>query len=311
MTTPMFDATSIIGRTILRDDDIPCRGCGSLVLKFAKPIPPHVARLECANCRLWFKWLSAEKLAVILDTSNRYGWPNITVQSSQYELFADATVNTPADGGVTLNPQQNGQLVMPLGFNYSSGGDSNSIIPFLKYDARAGKLFRNDRKEVNGAYSNHPVEITTSFKAVVDMENIEVGFIHFAAGAAPGYALVKHGQPLPYKPEGWKQGMRIMLKLDAACGGDVREITSNAQAFLKGFDDLYDDYVEGKKKNPGKLPVVILRGTEPLTSGSGSTRSTNYQPCFEIVGWAARPADLVHVPKQTGDDDGDEFVPER
>jgi hypothetical protein len=197
---------------------------------------------------------------------------------------------------------------MALGFNYSSGGDGGDIVPFLKYDARAGRLFRNDRIEKNGEYSNNAVDITTSFKAIMDLENIEVGYVLFAANSAPQHMLVKWGTALPAKPADgkWKQGLRVMMKLDKNCGGDIRETTSNAQAFLKGFDDLHTEYEREKRNNPGKLPIVILRTTEPITTGAGNNKSTNYQPVFEIIGWSARPSDLVHVPKAKPDD-GEEY----
>lgn len=190
---------------------------------------------------------------------------------------------------------------MALGFNYTTGGgDNGDIVPFVKYDARAGRFFRNDRSESNGAYSNNAVDITSNFKAVMDLENLEVGYLLFAAGAAPAFMLVKLGEPMPQKPAGdgkWKQGVRVMMKLAADCGGDVRETSSNAAAFLKGFDDLHSLYEAGKAANPGKLPIVVLKTTMPITSGSGEKKSTNYQPVFEISGWAPRPKDLIHVGK--------------
>lgn len=190
---------------------------------------------------------------------------------------------------------------MGLGFDYSSKGNGEDIVPFVKYDARAGRFFRNDRSESNGAYTNTPIDITSTFKAIFDLENIEVGFLKFAANSAPEYKLVKLGQPMPAKPsdEGkWKQGVRVMMKLHAGCGGDIRETSSNAAAFLKGIDELHTTYEAQKGANAGKLPIVTLKTTIPVTSGSGDKKSTNYQPVFEIVGWAARPNDLKHVPKQ-------------
>lgn len=188
---------------------------------------------------------------------------------------------------------------MALGLNYSSGGGSGDIIPFVKYDARAGRFFRNDRTEQNGAYANNAVDITSTFKAVVDLEHIEVGFMKFAAASAPEYLLVPLGDPMPQKPADpkWKQGARVMMKLHQSCGGDIRETTSNAAAFLKGIDDLHTAYEAGKAANPGMLPVVTLETTIPITSGTGQNKSTNYQPVFKIAGWAPRPKDLVHVSK--------------
>lgn len=189
---------------------------------------------------------------------------------------------------------------MALGLSYGSGGDGGDIIPYVKYDARAGKFFRNDRaQDSTGSYSNNSVDITNNFKAVVDMENVEVGYIKFGAGTAPEFMLVRLGDPMPHKPAdgSFKQGARLMLKLHQSCGGDVREVASNAASFLKGVDELHTAYEAGKAANPGKLPIVVVKATTPVTSGSGQKKSTNYQPVFEITGWAPRPVDLVHVAK--------------
>lgn len=191
---------------------------------------------------------------------------------------------------------------MALGLNYSSGGNGGDIIPFVKYDARAGRFFRRDRSEQGGQYVNNDVDITSSFKAVIDLENIEVGYMKFGAGSAPEFQLVRLGEPMPHKPAdaGFKQGARLMMKLHSGCGGDVRECSSNAAAFLKGIDDLHTEYEAQKGANAGKLPVVVLKSTLPITSGQGTKKSTNYQPIFEISGWAPRPVDLKHVSKISG-----------
>jgi hypothetical protein len=188
---------------------------------------------------------------------------------------------------------------MALGLNYSNGG-SGEITPFVKYDARAGRVFRRDRsRDSQGNYINNDVDITNGFKAVFDLENIEVGYSKFGAGAAPEHLLVRLGDPMPHKPadSGFKQGCRIMMKLASNCGGDIREVTGNSTAFLKGVDDLHTAYEAGRAANPGKLPIVVLQTTLPITSGSSAKKSTNYQPVFEIAGWAPRPADLVFAPK--------------
>jgi hypothetical protein len=190
---------------------------------------------------------------------------------------------------------------MGLGLNYNSGSGGGDIVPFVKYDARAGRFFRNDRaQDTSGNYTNTPVDITSTFKAVLDLENIEVGYLKFAAGSAPEYQLVRLGEPMPAKPADakWKQGARVMMKLHASCGGDIRETSSNAAAFLKGIDELHTAYEAQKASQPGKLPIVMLKTTIPVTSGSGDKKSTNYQPVFEIVGWASRPVDLVFAAKQ-------------
>ncbi len=186
---------------------------------------------------------------------------------------------------------------MALGLSTASGGNGD-IIPHVKYDARAGRLARPDRKEVGGQFVSESVDITQTFRAVMDLDNLEVGWFHFAAGVAPISVLVPIGQPMPPKPTpDFKQGLRVMLKLDGNCGGDVREMTGASGAFVRGFDALHDAYLADKAANPGKLPVVRLASAEPVKSGSGARTSTNYEPHFVIEGWAPRPVDLVFVSK--------------
>lgn len=182
---------------------------------------------------------------------------------------------------------------MGFGLNYESTGGGD-IVPIIKYDARAGRMFRIDR--VNGV--NEPEDITKTFKAVVDLENVEVGFMDFPTGSAPIFVLVPLGDPMPSHPGGnAKQGVRIMLKLSKDCGGDVRELATSAKAAMRGLDELHTAFVEGQKKHAGKLPVVAMKDTIAISSEGQGKKTTNYQPVFEIVSWVARPADLVHKPK--------------
>jgi len=174
---------------------------------------------------------------------------------------------------------------MALGFNYSdnAGGD---FLPFVKYDARSGRIFRRDRED--GA--SNDVDITRNFKAVMDLENVEVGWIDFNTGSAPSYSMVKAGNPFPAQPTpNHKKGSRTVIKLSKECGGDIREISSNAKAFGEAFDRLHDAYLEGLKANAGKLPVVAMVDAVPKVSGTGAQKSTNYVPVFEIVSWVNRP----------------------
>jgi hypothetical protein len=185
---------------------------------------------------------------------------------------------------------------MALGLNLSSGGGegSGNIIPILKFDARAGRLSRRDY--ANGEYVT--VDVTRTFKAIIDLENIEVGFINFSSGGAPDFAVVKHGEKMPAAPTPeHKPGVRFLLKLSKDCGGDLREFASTAKACLRGIDDLHTAYLKDAAANAGKLPVVVLKDTIPVTTGEGARKSTNYTPVFEITGWVPRPADLVFTPK--------------
>lgn len=182
---------------------------------------------------------------------------------------------------------------MGFGFNYDTQSNGD-IIPVVKYDARAGRLFRVDRAD----RINTPVDITRSFKAVVDLENVEVGYMNFATGGAPDFVMTKLGNPLPQRPTNdHKQGVRIMMKLGKDCGGDIRELATVAKVGLKGLDDLHTAYEGARERQAGQLPIVVLKDTLAVTSEGQGQKSTNYQPVFEIVGWADRPKDLVFKPK--------------
>lgn len=175
---------------------------------------------------------------------------------------------------------------MALGLSNASGGN---FLPIIKYDARAGRIFRVDRED--GVSTPH--DITRNFKAVFDFEHIEVGYINFDTGAAPDFVMVKHGEPLPARPsDKHRQGFRMTIKLSAECGGDAREFSATSQACLSGVDTLQDDYLANRAANPGKLPVVVLEDTVGIESGQGTKKSTNYRPLLKIVGWVARPKDL-------------------
>lgn len=170
----------------------------------------------------------------------------------------------------------------------AGGGDFNDII---KYDARAGRIFRVDRADSG---EKTTVDITRSFKAIFDFENVEVGWMLLAIGGAPDFRMVPYGAAMPARPTPeHKQGIRMKVKLHASCGGDIRELAGTANAFLTGINAVHDAYLAGAGANPGKLPVVVLEDTVGIESKGKGQKSTNYQPVFAIAGWAPRPADMV------------------
>jgi hypothetical protein len=106
-------------------------------------------------------------------------------------------------------------------------------------------------------------------------------------------AALDKGGTYPEKPTPeHKPGVRFMLKLTKACGGDkqVREIAGQSKAFLSAIEELYAEYERQKGQHPGELPVVELMKTTPVKSA----QSTNYRPEFRISGWAKRPDDLIY-----------------
>jgi hypothetical protein len=176
--------------------------------------------------------------------------------------------------------------------------DNANRVPIIKYDSRAGRAFRVDRRQVDGRWVNEdPVEITNVFQAIFDMENVETGWLHFPQGAAPDIRTVKDGQALPDRPsDKHRQGYRVLMLLGKQAGGDVREMASSARVSIQGMNDLDDLWKAGRAQNPGMLPVVRLVGTKAIPStgkANGQTvTSTNYQPIWAIAKWVPRPPEL-------------------
>ena len=189
--------------------------------------------------------------------------------------------------------------------------DGGHFTPIVKYDARSGRMFRIDRIENNGTFANEAVDITQSFKAIADFENMESGWMLFASGTAPDFKVVPIGKEFPARPsDKHKHGVRFMIKLSKDCGGDkpIREFAGTSKAFLSGIEPAYTQYLAEKDKHPGKLPVFILEKTTLVKNGTGEHSSTNYHPTFKIIGWAPRgdlgvvvaPAQLAGNPPSTG-----------
>ena len=189
-----------------------------------------------------------------------------------------------------------------LGFS-TAPPEGGTFTRIVKYDARSGRMFRMDRIENNGNFANEAVDITQSFKAIVDLEKMETGYMLFAPGAAPHFKLVPIGNEFPDRPsDKHKHGVRLMIKLAKDCGGDkpIREFAGTSNAFLAGMEAVVHAVSGGEgHDHPGKLPVIVLEKTTPVRSGTGEHSSTNYQPTFKIVGWAPR-GDLGGVAPSDG-----------
>jgi hypothetical protein len=181
-------------------------------------------------------------------------------------------------------------------------------IPYIKYNGKSGRIERVDRKQsATGDWVSEDTEITNNFRAVFDMENIEVGWISF--DGQPDFRMAKLGQPRPEKPAGkYKNGFRVRLKLDRTISlnpeGDIRELSGNATVANTAMNELHDAYVAGVKEHPGMLPIVVMTGASKITSsykdenGKQAT-SVSYQPVWKIEKWTARPAAFDAAPTAT------------
>jgi hypothetical protein len=187
---------------------------------------------------------------------------------------------------------------MALGLSVG-GGDGGSFSQICKYNAKAGRMYRIDRKQSpSGSYENEEVEITIGFQAVMDLEGIKVGWAAFRAGMAPDFRLVPLGAAMPARPEGvndkgkplYNQCFRLMMKLGKSIGGDVRELASSASCVISAVDELHTQYVKERGDHRGELPVVSMESTRRIPGKGGDN---SYAPVFKIVRWVDAPADLL------------------
>ena len=149
---------------------------------------------------------------------------------------------------------------MALGFDSSACSDA---LPILKFDAGSARFLRIDRDD----RQRHFIDVTEKFRAIFDMERLQVGWMLFGHGAAPDMRLFHVGEPWPAAPTALhRRGIRAVLQLDPVIGGGVREICSTAAGFLRGFDALHDEWLAARHDNPGRLPVVGLAGFTRIAS---------------------------------------------
>lgn len=193
---------------------------------------------------------------------------------------------------------------MALGL--STGGSGGDIKPYVKYDAKAGRLFRVDRvQNPDGTYSSETHEITSVAQMVMDLSNIRVGWIwiNYTTQGPIRKLVVLGKEPIPPRPDdknsdgkpAFKQGFEVDLMLNKdSGGGPVRVLGSGAACVIEAMDALHDAFTGAAEGKAGKLPVVAISGVQPVKSG----QSTNYKPTFSIVAWIDRPQALTAAPAQ-------------
>ena len=184
-----------------------------------------------------------------------------------------------------------------FGFSTEPAGD---FMPILKYDARAGRLFRVDR-ENNGdglSATNRSISRARSRRSSISRMSKSAGSISSPA-ARPISSWSRWARRCR---RGRATGTRTACALfsssprPAAATSRSGKWRGRRKRSFRGIEAVFNAYLAGKGKNAGKLPVIVLEKTTPIKSGSGERQSTNYQPTFKIVSWAPR-GDLVFEPK--------------
>ena len=184
---------------------------------------------------------------------------------------------------------------------YNPGGDAK---PIFKYDAKQGV----------GKIDDDQVSMKT-FKAVFDMDAMELGYCRFGEGTTPEWhmapasdaeAIAALKRPDVVGNDGkpvFKWGFKLNVKLTKELAGNspsVREFSSNSYVTFNGIDALHDEWADERDKRPGKFPVVAGKAPIPVPGSFGK----NYQPVFTIVGWIDPPEDLIAARNGKGGGNG-------
>ena len=168
--------------------------------------------------------------------------------------------------------------------------DGGNFLPIIKFDARIGTFYLQDRVHSDGTWQTNQRDVTDEFRAVFDLKNLQRGWIRFPKGAAPDVTLVPAGEDPGDPPsDDHKEGVRVILKMADHLGGDVRELMSTARGLWNAVDTLHDRYLAAVASHPDELPVVTLGNVREVKTGAGTT----FVPVFNVVDWVPRPPELT------------------
>jgi hypothetical protein len=154
-----------------------------------------------------------------------------------------------------------------------------------------GKSIFTDRvySAVGGWDSEQRQIENDKFRALFDLENLEVGWIGFIKGEGLNTRLVRIGGDYGDPPsDKHQEGLRLVIKVDESLGGELRECISTAVSMWSAIDRLHDDYRAAASAHPGCMPAVDITGTRE----EGTQNKRLLVPIFAIVGWQPRPYEL-------------------
>jgi hypothetical protein len=165
----------------------------------------------------------------------------------------------------------------------------SQILGKWNWDFEIGKVVFEDRvySSVTHSWETQQRNIDTDkFRAIIDLPNLEVGWIAYLKGVGLDTHLVRIGQDYGDRPiDKHDEGLRLLIKADASLGAEVRELISTARNLWNAFDALHDQFLLQAPQHPGCLPncdIVDLR-QEKVRDG------TILCPVPGIVGWMSRP----------------------
>jgi hypothetical protein len=189
-----------------------------------------------------------------------------------------------------------GRLVLTTGekqmaLNLGNGGNNRGdILPIFKWDARSGDMVAVNRDpQSDGTWEKTEVEVQWPLRCVVDLENIEVGWVHF--NPAPDFVMAKADETRPAKPTpDYKQCVRMRV---FSKDYGLREFAHSAGSVRRAMDKLHDAFCADRASHPGKMPVVEITGYDTVKVKTPEGELKFKAPKWSIVGWTLAPEAFV------------------
>jgi hypothetical protein len=213
--------------------------------------------------------------------SRDYGLRTVSIQETRLSRRNRVSRSDTSAVGVTI---------MSLGKR-----KGQEFLPRLKYDARSGTFFLEDRVNNKGRWETEQRNVTEGFRAIFDLEQAQRGWIHFPKGEAPDLVLVSAGEDPGKAPsEDHKEGFRLLVKVaNGAAFGELREFMSTAVTTWNAVDALHTAWANQAAQHPGEVPTVKCTDIVKMETTAG----TSFVPVCEIDGWVKRPLDMPKKPR--------------
>jgi hypothetical protein len=176
------------------------------------------------------------------------------------------------------------------------GSNDGDIKPRIEFDAKAGMWSRVDRsQDAAGMWNSAKTEMEKGGMFIMDLANIEVGWIAFGGGGAPDFRMVPNGTPVGPKPtDGHKAGFRVPVLLPRE--ETARVFASTAKAAIGGMDEIHTLAEAAPEFRAGQVPVVKIAGRKVIETKMPQGTLRNFAPMLEIAKWVDRPAVLGAAP---------------
>ncbi len=180
---------------------------------------------------------------------------------------------------------------MAFGINTEASQGDGNFMPIVLFMAREGRFYLRDRIGGSNGYDNLDTELAPGSKMIPDFGSVEAGWLRFAPGMAPSFAVVPVGQPIPAAPDAdHRQGIRLKVYCGKKAG--IREFSNTAKVVLGSMDALHTLFENSPEAKAGKLPVITFDGSDPVTTENRHGVQRNFRPRFTVIGWVDRMAEF-------------------